>query len=91
MPLFNRFKFHQNRPKIKLFFVTNKQNFRARGLRPQTPATAPPLQISGYALESNHAFAPPIFMPPEFSLVPRFKSIHFFQNKLKIKLILQKQ
>ena len=29
-------------------------------------------------------------MPPEFTLMPRFKSINFYQNKPKIKLFLQK-
>ena len=50
------------------------------------------LQISGYAPESNHVyvFALLISVPPEFSLMPRFKSIIFYQNKPKIKLFLQK-
>ena len=30
-------------------------------------------------------------MPPEFSLMPRIKSINFYQNKPKIKLFLQKK
>ena len=37
MPRFNSIKFYQNRPKIKLVFVKNWQNFRALGLRAQTP------------------------------------------------------
>ena len=40
---------------------------------------------------SNHVFALLIFMPPEFSLKPDFKSINFYQNKAKIKLFLQKK
>ena len=91
MPRFNSIKFYQNRPKIKLVFVKNRQNLVRWGLRPQTPEKAPPLQISGYAPESNYAFAQLIFMPPEFSLKPDFKSIIFYQNKAKIKLFLQKK
>ena len=37
------------------------QSFRAMGASPQTPETASPLQISGYALESNHVFFTAIF------------------------------
>ena len=55
------------------------------------PPPPPPLQISGYAPESNYVFALLIFMPPEFSLMPDFKSINFYQNKAKIKLFLQKK
>ena len=66
--------------------------FERWGLCPQTPEKVPPpLQISGYAPEFNHVFALLIFMPPEFSLKPDFKSINFYQNKAKIKLFLQKK
>ena len=54
------------------------------------PETVPPLQISGYAPESNHVFAQLISRPPEFSQMPRLKSTNFYQNKPKIKLFLQK-
>ena len=91
MPRLNSIKFHQNRPKIKLVFVKNRQNFRTLGLRPQIPEKAPPLQISSNAPESNRVFALLIFMPPEFSLKPDFTSINFYQNKAKIKLFLQKK
>ena len=91
MPRFNSIKFYQNRPKIKLVFVKNKQNFRALGAPPPDPRKSPPKYISGYALEPNHVFALLIFMPPEFSLKPDFKSINFYQNKAKIKLFLQKK
>ena len=92
MPRFNSIKFYQNRPKIKLVFVKNRQNFRAMGVPPPDPRKSPPpLQISGYAPESNHVFALLIFMPPEFSLMPDFESINFYQNKAKIKLRLQKK
>ena len=84
MPRFNSTKFYQIRPKIKLVCVKNRQSFRALGLRPQTPKRAPPLQISGYAPESNHVFALLIFMPPECSLKPDFKSINFYQHKANI-------
>ena len=90
MPRFNSIMFHQNRPKIKLVFAKIDKIFERWGLRPQTPEKAPPLQISGYAPESNHVFALLIFMPLEFSLTPDFKSISFHQNKAKIKLFLQK-
>ena len=49
------------------------------------------MQISGYAPNSNHVFALLIFMPPDFSLKPDFKSINFYQNKAKIMLFLQKK
>ena len=91
MPRFNSIKFYQNRPKIKLVFVNNRQNFQALGAPPQTPEKAPSLQISGYVPESNHVLALLILMPPESSLMPDFKSINFYQNKTKIKLFLQKK
>ena len=92
MPRFNSIKFYQNRPKIKLVFVKNRQNFRALGAPPPDPRKSPPpLQISGYAPEFNDVFALLIFMSPEFSLKPDFKSINFYQNKAKIKLLLQKK
>ena len=86
MPRFNRIKLYQNRPKIKLVFVKNRQNFRVLGLRPQTPEKASsPLQISGYAPECNHVFALLIFMPPEFSLKPDFKkTLTFIKIRLKL-------
>ena len=62
------------------------------GLRPQIPQKhPPPSQISDYAPEFNHVFALLIFMPPEFSPKPDFKSINFYQHKAKIKLFLQKK
>ena len=91
MPRFNSIKFYQNRPKIKLVFVKNRQNFRVLGAPPPDPRKSPPLQISGYAPQSNHVFALLIFMPPEFCLMPDFKSINFYPNKAKIKLFLQKK
>ena len=92
MPRFSSIKFYQNRPKIKLVFVNNRQNFRALGAPPPDPRKSPlPLQISGYAPECNHVFALLIFMPPKFSQMPDFKSINFYQNKAKIKLFLQKK
>ena len=92
MPRFNSIKLYQNRPKIKLVFVKKDKIFECWGLRPQTPEKAPsPLQISGNAPERNHVSALLIFMPPEFSLKPDFKSINFYQNKAKLKLFLQKK
>ena len=61
------------------------------GARLQTPEIASLLQISGYAPEASHIFALLISMPPEFSLMPRLKSINFYQNKPKIELFLQKK
>ena len=91
MPRFNSIKFYQNRPKIKLVFVKNRQNFRALGIPlPDLRTSPPPLQISGYVPKPNHVFAQLIFMPPEFSLMPNFKSVYFYQNKAEIKLFLQK-
>ena len=66
------------------------QHFRGLGAPPQSPQTAPQFQYSGYTPESNHVFALLISMPPEFSVMPRLKSINFYQNKPKIKLFLQK-
>ena len=56
MPRFNSISFYQNRPKIDLFLQKNTK-FLIAGLRPRTTRTAPALQISGYAPESNHVFA----------------------------------
>ena len=92
MPRFSSINFYQNRPKIKLVFVINRQNFQALGAPPLDPRKSPPpLLISGYAPEFNHVLALLIFMPPEFSLKADFKSINFYQNKAKIKLFLQKK
>ena len=92
MPRFNSIKFYQNTPKIKLVFVKTRQHFRALGAQPPDPRKTPlQLQVSDYALEFNHVFALLIFMPPEFSLKPDFKSINFNQNKAKIKLFFQKK
>ena len=41
MPRFNSIKFYQNRPKIKLVFVKNRQNFRALGAPLPDPEKAP--------------------------------------------------
>ena len=41
MPRFNSIKFYQNRPKIKLVFVKNRQNFRALGAQPPDPRNPP--------------------------------------------------
>ena len=87
MPHFKSINFYQNEPKIKLFLQKFKI-FERLGLSPQTPKIAP-LQISGYAPESSYVFALPISMPPELSLMPRFKNINFQQNKPKIEIFLQ--
>ena len=42
------------------------------------------LQISAYAPESDDVFALLIFMPPEFSLMPRFKSISFYRMSVEL-------
>ena len=92
MPHFKSINFYQNRSKIKLFLQNkNKKIFRALSSPPPHPQSSPTLQISGYAPESNHVFAPLISMPPEFFLIPHLKSINFYQNKPKIKLFLQKK
>ena len=57
--------------------------FQRWGLRPETPETVP-LQIFGYAPETNYVFALLIFMPPKFFLMLRMKSIIFNQNKQKL-------
>ena len=67
------------RPLEALF--SNLQSSANRGCTPD-PRNIPPLYISGCAPESNHVLALPISMPC-------FKSINFYQNKLKIKLFLQ--
>ena len=66
------------------------QNFSALEPSLPDPRNSPPLQLSGYAPESNHTFAELISLPPEFSLMPRLQNINFNHNKPKIKLILQK-
>ena len=42
MPRFNSVSFFRNKPKIKLFLTKNTKILECWGLRPQTPATAPP-------------------------------------------------
>ena len=87
MPRFNSIEFYQNRPEIKLVSVKNRQNFQELGALLPDPEKAPPLlHISGYAPESNHVFAVLIFMPPEFSLKPDFKSITVTFIKIRLKL-----
>ena len=77
--------------KLSYFLSKIDKIFERWWLRFQTLETAfPQLQISGYAPESNHFFALLIFMPPEFSLMPGFKSINFYQNKPNIKFICKK-
>ena len=46
------------------------------------------MQISGKAPDSNHVFVN-FYASRVFSLMPRFKSINFYENKAKIKLFLQ--
>ena len=41
MPRFNSIKLYQNRPKIKLVFVKNRQNFRALGATLPDPPESP--------------------------------------------------
>ena len=89
MPHFKSINFYQNRPKITLM-LKKSIVFERWGLCPQTSETSPPFQISGCAPGSNQVFVLPISMPPEFSLMTRFKSIYFYQNQPKIKLFLQK-
>ena len=64
--------------------------FERWGLRSQTTEIASPLQIAGYAAESNHAFALLISMPPEFSLMKRLNCINSYRNKSTSKLFLKK-
>ena len=52
MPRFNSINFDLNRLKIESFLKKYKI-FERWGLRRQTPETAPPLQVSGYAPASN--------------------------------------
>ena len=89
MPHLKSINFYHKRPKIKFFLQNkNKKIFERVGLSP-TPPKQSPLQISGYAHESNHVFALLVFMPPKFSLMPRLKIINFYQNKPQIKSFLQ--
>ena len=64
--------------------------FSSAGSSAPTPPKQPPLQIPGYAPESDHVFALLVSMPPEFSLMPFLKRINLYQNKPKIKSFLQK-
>ena len=76
---------------IKLFLQKKIQNFRALGTLLPVHQNSSPLQIFGNMLEPTYVFAMLISMPPEFSMTPPLKSINFFQNKPKIKLLLQKK
>ena len=92
MPRFNSIKFYQNRPKIKLVFVKNRQNFRALGAPLPDPRKSPPhCRFRATDLSLIMLLPLLIFMPPEFSLTPDFWSINFYQKKAKIKLFLQKK
>ena len=92
MPHFKNINFYQNRPKIILILKKKIQSFRLLGvLPPDSRNSHPPLQVSGYAAESNHVFALLISMPPKSSLMPCLKSINSYQNKPNIKLFLQKK
>ena len=53
---------------------------------PRFPRSLSLLQISGYASDSNHVFAPLISMPPEFSQMPLFKSINFIRFRIRLKI-----
>ena len=65
------------------------KQFRALGDSAVDPRNSSlPLHISGNAPESNQVFAQLI---PEFSPMPHTKSINFYQNKPKVKLLLQKK
>ena len=67
-PRFKRIIFNQNNPKIKLFLQKNAKFLppnpnprlgfapNPQRLRPQTPKTAPPLRISGYAPKSHNRY-----------------------------------
>ena len=61
---------------------SNPQSSANRGCAPDPRNTAP-LYFPGYASESNHVFALLIS-------IRCFERINFYQNKLKIKLFLQK-
>ena len=76
--------------KLSYFGKKKYKIFERWGLRPKTAEIASPLQIAGYAAESNHVFALLISMPPEFSLTSRLKSINLYQNKPKSKLFVKK-
>ena len=77
MPHFKSFNLYLNRPKIVIF------------AKKKTKKNSLPLQISGYAPDSSLVFALLISTPTEFFQMPRLKSIHFYQNKPRIKLFLQ--
>ena len=61
-----------------------------RLVSPPSPPPPPRLYLLWRWHWSYHVFALLISMLLEFSLMPRFKSVNFYQNNLKIKLFLQK-
>ena len=90
MQHFKSIHFDHNRPKIKLFLQKRYKIFVRWVLRSQIPKTASSLHTFGHASKSNHVFALLISMSPEFSLMPHFRNINFYQSKSNIKPIYQK-
>ena len=104
MPHFKSINFYQNRPKIRIFLRKSTKFSSAGGSTPRfscPPAARsfssrplstvlPSFHIFGYVSESN-VFALLISTPPQFSLIPHFLSIKFYQNKRRIKLFLEKK
>ena len=83
MPHFKRINIIRIGLKLSYFCKKKKFFFERWGLRPRPPKH-PSLQISGCAPESNYVFALLISMQAKFSLMPRLKSLNFYQNKPKI-------
>ena len=63
-------------------------HFRELGASPTHPRN--PVEDFWLRAWSNHVFALLISMPPEFSLMPRFKSISFFNVSLKLSYLKKK-
>ena len=87
MPHFKSHKFYQNRPQIMLF-CKKLQNYQTLGfpgnLQPPDPRNSlQTWQIPGYTRLILIMFSL-ISMSPEFSVIPRFKSVNFYQKKPKI-------
>ena len=88
MPHFKSFNFHHNRPKFKLFLQKKYEIFESWGL-PSDPRNSPHCRFLAPRLSLIMCCHCKFLSV--FSLMPRWKSINFYQNKPKIKLYCKKK
>ena len=91
MPHFKNIIFIKIGLNLSYFGKKNTIFLSAGGSSSRLPKKKQTLQISGSAFESNHVFVLLISVSQELFLMPRLKSINFYQNKLKIKFFFAKK